>query len=147
MCGLPTDVQVLDNGNPMETTQGMSGVTPGKTSAPGTPAPDVPTTLNTPLDANPPGGVGAVSVSPMAVAQMEAEIARLTRRGYVIVSRAETSAQLKRPKHFSIWWALFWLLVGGLGLPLYIGWYLLVKRDRVAFVRITPEGRVLCSEG
>jgi hypothetical protein len=83
----------------------------------------------------------------MAIAQMEEEIARLTRRGYVIVSRAETSAQLKRPKHFSVWWALFWFLIGGVGLPLYIVWYLLVKRDRVAFVRITPEGRVLCSEG
>jgi hypothetical protein len=121
----------------METTQGMSEATPDM------PAP------GTPLDANPPGevGMGAVSLSPMAVAQMEEEIARLTRRGYVIVNRAETSAQLKRSKHFSIWWALFWLLVGGLGLPLYIGWYLLVKRDRVAFIRITPDGRVLCSEG
>lgn len=133
----------------METTQGMSGVTPTAPNTPGAGVPDVPTMANAPLDANPPGGVGvgAVSVSPMAVAQMEEEIARLTRRGYVIVSRAETSAQLKRPKHFSIWWALFWLLVGGLGLPLYIAWYLLVKRDRVAFVRITPDGRVLCSEG
>jgi hypothetical protein len=127
----------------MDTTQGMSEATPGKSNAPGMPAPGAP------LDANPPGevGVGAVSISPMAVAQMEEEIARLTRRGYVIVNRAETSAQLKRSKHFSIWWALFWLLVGGLGLPLYIGWYLLVKRDRVAFIRITPDGRVLCSEG
>jgi hypothetical protein len=84
----------------------------------------------------------------MAVAQLEAEIARYTRQGYVIVNRTETSAQLKRRKHFSIWWAFFWLIVGlGAGLALYLAWYVFVKRDRVVFLHITPDGRVLSSEG
>ncbi len=82
-----------------------------------------------------------------AIALMDAEIARLTRQGYVIVHRTERSAQLKRAKHFSVWWALFWLIVGlGAGLALYIGWYVLVKRDRVIFLRITPDGKVMSTE-
>jgi hypothetical protein len=141
----------------MEMTQGMSGAAPRTSSASGMPgaesAPGPGSTAGVPStpssDASAPGTPGAATfpVAPLAVARMEEEIARLTRQGYVIVSRSETSAQLRRRKHFSILWAFFWFLVGGIGLPLYIAWYLLVKRDRVAFVRITPEGRVLCTEG
>jgi hypothetical protein len=102
-----------------------------------------------PTGAGPSGAAtpGEVGVLPAAVARMDAEIARLTRQGYVIVSRMETSAQLKRAKHFSIWWALFWLVVApGAGLLVYLAWYILIKRDRVVFLRITPDGRVLSSE-
>jgi hypothetical protein len=121
----------------METTQGTPETTPSALGTPTTPQ------VNPPVET----GASAAPIAPEAIARMEEEIARLTRQGYVIINRTQTSAQLRRPKHFSIWWALFWFLIGGFGLPLYIAWYLLVKRDRLAFVRITPEGRVLCSEG
>lgn len=86
-------------------------------------------------------------VSVYARAMLDEQIARLTHEGYVIVNRTDTSAQLKRHKHFSIGWAFFWLIVGaGVGLLVYIAWYVLVKRDRVAFVRVTPEGRVMLTE-
>jgi hypothetical protein len=84
------------------------------------------------------------SAAGTAAATLEAEIGRLTQRGFVIVSRSETSAQLRRPKHFSVGWALVWLVVGlGAGLALYVAWYVLIKRDQVVFLRITPDGRVL----
>ena len=81
-----------------------------------------------------------------AIHLLEEEVARLSRQGYVIVDRGPTSVQLKRHKHFSIWWALFWLIVvpGG-GLFIYLAWYVLVKHDRVSFLRITPDGRVMRS--
>lgn len=93
-----------------------------------------------------PAGAGTAQPAAEAIALMDQEIARLTREGYVIVHRTDWSAQLKRAKHFSLWWALFWFVVGvGAGLALYIGWYILVKRDRVVFLRITPEGKVMRS--
>jgi hypothetical protein len=77
---------------------------------------------------------------------MEEEVGRLSRLGYVIVDRGPTSVQLKRPKHFSIWWALFWfIVVPGGGIFIYLAWFVLIKRDRVAFVRIAPDGRVMRS--
>ncbi|GAC1448066.1 MAG: hypothetical protein PVSMB4_04620 [Ktedonobacterales bacterium] len=104
---------------------------------------------------NPPGAdvsaqVAAATVgsaSADASARIDAEIARLTRHGYVIVSRTDASVQLRRTKHFSLWWALLWLIVApGVGLALYIGWYLLIKRDRIVFIRVTPDGRVVKTE-
>ena len=96
------------------------------------------------------GADAAPALSPVMVyarAMLDEQIARLTRQGYVIVSQSETSAQLKRRKHFSVWWALFWLIVGaGVGLLVYVAWYVLIKRDRVAFLRITPEGRIMLTE-
>lgn len=78
---------------------------------------------------------------------MDHEVARLTRQGYVIVHRTDWSTQLKRTKHFSVWWALFWFIIGvGAGLALYIAWYILVKRDQVVFLRITPDGKLMRSE-
>jgi len=82
-----------------------------------------------------------------AMGRLEEEIGHFTRQGYFIVDRGPTSVQLKRTKHFSVWWALLWfIVVPGGGLFIYLGWYLLVKRDRIAFLRITPEGRVMLSE-
>lgn len=86
------------------------------------------------------------TVSQAASALLEQEIARLTRHGYMIVDRETTSVQLRRAKRFSLPWALFWLIVvpGG-GIFIYLGWYVLVKRDRIVFLRITPDGRVMLS--
>lgn len=96
------------------------------------------------------GASAAPAPNPVTVyaqAILDEQIARLTHQGYVIVNRTDTSAQLRRRKHFSVWWALFWLIVGaGVGLLVYLAWYVLVKRDRVAFLRITPEGRVMLTE-
>jgi len=47
---------------------------------------------------------------------LEAEIARYTQRGYRVLSRTDTSAQLLRPKKFSFLWALLWFLLFGIGL-------------------------------
>lgn len=101
----------------------------------------------TSADAEAASGPALSPVMVYAQAMLDEQIARLTRQGYVIVSRTDTSAQLKRRKHFSLWWALLWLIVGaGIGLLVYIAWYVLVKRDRVAFLRITPDGRVMLTE-
>ena len=95
-----------------------------------------------------PGDLAASPIVAFARAQLAEQIARLTREGYVVVSQTETTAQLRRRKHFSIFWALFWLVIGaGVGLFLYVAWYALVKRDKTASLYIAPDGQLVLTEG
>ena len=43
---------------------------------------------------------------------------------YQVVTQTEMSAQLVRPKKFSVIWALLWFLVFGIGLLVYILYYM-----------------------
>ena len=45
-------------------------------------------------------------------------------QGYQVVSQTETSAQLVKPKKFSLGWALLWFLVFGIGLLVYVFYYM-----------------------
>jgi ABC-type Fe3+ transport system permease subunit len=75
-------------------------------------------------------------------AALEREIQSWLRRGYVVVSQTGTSAQLRRPKRFSIVWALLWTCVAGVGLLVYLFYHLLLKKDHWAYLTVRPDGKV-----
>jgi len=62
-------------------------------------------------------------------------------QGYRIIAQTETSAQLIKPKQFSLIWALLWFLLFGIGLIVYIIYYA-AKKDKAVYLTITAEGKV-----
>lgn len=49
-------------------------------------------------------------------------------QGYRVVSQTPTTAQLVKPKKFSLFWALAWFLCAGVGIVVYLLYYA-SKRD------------------
>ena len=76
--------------------------------------------------------------------KLEQSIEHYVSQGYRVVSRTEKSAQLVRPKEFSFFAALLWFLVFGVGLMIYILYYL-AKSDNMVYLRVTPSGIVIVS--
>ena len=72
-------------------------------------------------------------------------IGQLVRSGYRVTSRTQTTAQLVKPKEFSLLWALVWLLVTlcvfGLGIIIYLFYYL-AQKDQTAYLEVDPYGDV-----
>ena len=73
---------------------------------------------------------------------LDRTIGGYSRHGYRVVSRADTAAQLIQPKKFSFWWALFWFLFFGIGILVYIFYYM-AKRDKMVYLEIDPRGQVV----
>jgi hypothetical protein len=74
-------------------------------------------------------------------AVLQQAIAHYTQSGYRVVSQTDTTAQLVKPRVFSCLWSVLWFLCFGIGLVLYILYYL-SKRDAVIFVSVDENGRV-----
>jgi len=72
---------------------------------------------------------------------LRSEIDRRVRDGYRVVSETETSAQLLKPKVFSFVWALFWFLFLGVGVLVYIFYYM-AKKDKTVYLRLSDEGKL-----
>jgi hypothetical protein len=72
---------------------------------------------------------------------LEREIGIYGKRGFHVVTRTDTTAQLMRPKHFSCLWATLWFLVFGVGLLIY-AFYYLSKSDEVVNIFIDEYGQV-----
>lgn len=72
---------------------------------------------------------------------LDAKVRRYVRRGYIVQSQTDTSAQLVKPKKFSFLWALAWFLCFGVGLLVYLLYYW-AKRDHVVYLSVTPADRV-----
>lgn len=79
-------------------------------------------------------------------AMLDEHIGRLVRYGYRVTSRTQTTAQLVKPKEFSLLWALVWLLVTlcvfGLGIIIYLFYYL-AQKDQTAYLEIDSHGDVI----
>lgn len=71
--------------------------------------------------------------------RLEDQIAAYTAEGYRVVSRSARGAQLVRPKTFSLGWALVWLLACGVGVLVYI-FYWLAKRDDLVYLSLDGPG-------
>lgn len=65
--------------------------------------------------------------------------------GFMIVYRDDRSAQLRRPKSFSFIFAFLWLLVFGVGILVYVLYYL-AKHDEVIYLTLDDSGQVLISD-
>ena len=72
---------------------------------------------------------------------LTAAIARYVRQGYRVVNQTDTTAQLVRPKQFSCLWATLWFLVFGIGLLIYIFYYM-SKKDDILYLIVDEFGRV-----
>jgi uncharacterized membrane protein len=63
------------------------------------------------------------------------------KRGYVVQSRSDTTAQIVKHKKFSFLWALLWFLLLGVGLLIYLIYYW-AKRDKTVYVEVDAKGKV-----
>lgn len=61
------------------------------------------------------------------------QIAWHTSRGYRVISQTPEGVQLVKPKQFSLVWAFLWFLLGGVGLLVYILYYV-SKRDQTVWL-------------
>ena len=72
----------------------------------------------------------------MSSAVLQGEIDQLVKQGYRVVSQTESTAQLVRPKRFSIIWAL-------IAMPIfYLPYHLLLKKERQTYLRVEADGHV-----
>jgi hypothetical protein len=74
-------------------------------------------------------------------ALLDREVTRWVRRGYRVVARTPTTAQLRQPKTFSLRWFVCWsllVLVPGL---LYVLWYR-SRGDRQVDLEVDERGRL-----
>ena len=69
------------------------------------------------------------------------EIARYTGQGYRVQAQTEYTAQLVKPKTFSILWAIVWFLLFGVGLLVYLIYYL-AKSDKLVYIQVDEYGNV-----
>ena len=74
---------------------------------------------------------------PAAAAPLQEHIDWYVRQGYLVVSQTEGSAQLVKPKQFSFIWALFWFLWFGVGVLVYLFYYM-AKKDRTVYLKAPP---------
>lgn len=70
------------------------------------------------------------------------EVERYVGQGYRVVSQTDYTAQLVKPKVFSLFWALIWLLFTvGIMFVVYLFWYA-AKRDHQVYLTVDETGRV-----
>ena len=70
---------------------------------------------------------------------LEEAIGAYVADGYIVTAQAAGAAQLVRRKTFSFPWALIWFLLYGIGLVLYVCWYL-AKNDETMYITVEPDG-------
>jgi uncharacterized BrkB/YihY/UPF0761 family membrane protein len=74
--------------------------------------------------------------------ELQKEINKYVARGYIVVSQTNNSAQLIKKKRFSLFWALFWLVLGiGVGLLIYIFVYM-ARKDQTVYLTLDATGKV-----
>ena len=71
---------------------------------------------------------------------LQNEINDYVGRGVIVQSQTETSAQLIKPKVFSFVWAFIWFLLLGVGVLVYIFYYM-SKNDETVYLYV-EDGQV-----
>lgn len=74
-------------------------------------------------------------------AVLDREVARYVKRGFRVESRTDTTAQLVKPKKFSLFWAVVWFLCAVFPFIVYLLWYA-AKRDEQVYLQVDERGRV-----
>ena len=75
---------------------------------------------------------------------LDQQIRQYANRGFRVISRSETTAQLVKPKKFSFILAALGLLLWGVGLLLYLFYYW-SQKDQTVLIQVDPQGRVIDS--
>ena len=85
------------------------------------------------------------SLHPLSVQErsniLDDQVRNYVQGGYRVESRTPTTAQLVRPKKFSFLWALLWFLLFGIGILVYVAYYL-AKSDQTVYLEVDDEGKV-----
>jgi len=69
------------------------------------------------------------------------EIQKFVKRGFRVTARTDTTAQLVKPKKFSLLWAILWFLFFGIGLIIYLLYYA-AKKDETIYLDVDERGKV-----
>jgi len=81
---------------------------------------------------------------------LEQSILNYTNVGWMLVSRTDRMAQLKKPKKFNWGWFLWWLLIGMIAFALPVILYLIyyaAKKDELVTLSINDAGELLVNGG
>ena len=70
---------------------------------------------------------------------LQAKISEYVRDGYRVVSQTDFTAQLIKPKRFSLFWAIFWFLFFGVGVFIYLFYYW-SKKDQTSYLTVDEYG-------
>ena len=76
---------------------------------------------------------------------LQHEINSYVKNGFRVISQTDTTAQLLKPKKFSLLWAVFWFLILVFGLIIYLFYYL-AKKDEQIYIEVTATGKVITRE-
>lgn len=71
---------------------------------------------------------------------LQDEVRKAAKDGYRVVSQTEWSAQLVRPKRFSVVWFLIWLLLALFPVALYLVYHFGIKRDPQLLIEVDECG-------
>ena len=72
---------------------------------------------------------------------LERAIAKYVSKGYLVVSRTDSTAQLRKPKTFSCLFASLWFLLFGIGIVVYLIYYA-AKRDAIIYIEVNEIGAI-----
>ena len=81
--------------------------------------------------------------------QLNAAIGSYLARGYRVIAQTETTAQLVRPKKFSVVAFLLWTVctLGPGGIIIYLPYHVLLKRTASVYLAVAPDGSVQETRG
>ena len=72
---------------------------------------------------------------------LEEAIGTYVFRGFYVRLKTPTTAQLVKPKEFSLVWALLWFLLFGIGLLVYVFYYA-AKKDEGVYLQVDDYGNM-----
>lgn len=72
---------------------------------------------------------------------LQRQIDSYVRRGFMVVSQSDFTAQVRKPKQFSCLWATLWFLFFGIGIVVYLIYYT-SKSDELVFITVSESGQV-----
>jgi hypothetical protein len=72
---------------------------------------------------------------------LDREVRNYVKKGYRVVSRSDTTAQLVRPKKFSLLIALICFVLAVVPFVLYLLWYM-ASRDKTVYLEVDTNGKI-----
>lgn len=76
---------------------------------------------------------------------LQREISKYVKKGFRVASQTDTTAQLIKPKKFSLLIAIIGLLFFIVGLLVYLVWYA-SRKDLLVYLSVDPAGKVSVSK-
>lgn len=79
------------------------------------------------------------AINPEAI--LQAEVSRYVQKGYRVTSQTSRTAQLVKPKKFSVIWAIIWFVLAVLPFIVYLIYYA-GKRDQQVYLTVDEQGQI-----